>query len=115
MTSRITLIAATTILSALWGAVPALAATSSEPSRPRTPGLGDPGQLVEVQVETGRTQNNSFTLDGQDARQQLVVTGKYSTGQLRDLTSKCTYETAPGAIISIDKSGLIVPQADGTA
>ncbi|MEX0977385.1 MAG: DUF1549 domain-containing protein, partial [Pirellulales bacterium] len=82
---------------------------------PAAPGLGDPGQLTEVTIDSGRTVEGGFTLDGQDARQQLVVTGKYSTGQLRDLSSKVTYEVAPAGIVEVKPSGFMIPQADGTA
>ena len=80
-----------------------------------TPGLGDPGQLTEVVVESGREIEGVFTLNGQDARQQLVVTGKYATGQLRDLTSKVSYEIAPAGIVSVSASGYVTPMADGSA
>jgi hypothetical protein len=82
---------------------------------PKTPGLGDPGQLLEVQIDSGRTQDGGFTLDGQDARQQLVVSGKYSTGQVRDLTGASTYEVSPQGVVAVDATGLVVPLADGSA
>ncbi len=91
------------------------AAPETAPAAPKPPGLGDPGELQEVQIDTGRTVEGSFKLDGQDARQQLVVTGKYSSGQFRDLTGDISYETEPAGIVAIDKSGLVAPLADGTA
>ncbi len=111
------------ILGLLWGlgaALPSRAeeAASTPPAPPQksaAQGLGDPGALTEVQVESGRNVDGAFTLDGQDARQQLVVTGKFVTGQLRDLTSTVTYESAPAGIVSIEKSGLVIPLADGEA
>ncbi len=114
MTSRIALVAATIVLVGSWGATPVVTA-APEAKAPTAPGLGDPGQLLEVQVDSGRTTEGGFTLDGQDARQQLLVAGKFSSGQLRDLTSAATYETSPGGIVSVEKSGLVIPQADGTA
>ena len=129
MMSRKTLIAAIGILSALgslqrvFAAEPATAAvatapapvTPATPEKPRVPGLGDPGQLLEVLIESGRTVDGAFTLDGQDARQQLVVTGKHATGQLRDLTTKAIYEVTPAGIVTIDSTGLVTPAADGSA
>ncbi len=115
MKSRITLMAATVLLAGAWGPFSAIAGTIADAARPKTPGVGDPGQLAEVQIDSGRTVDGAFTLDGQDSRQQLVVTGKYATGQLRDLTSKVTYEVAPEGVLTIDKSGLIIPRSDGTA
>jgi hypothetical protein len=85
------------------------------PATPAAPGLGDPGQLTEVTIESGRTVDGGFSLAGQDARQQLVVTGKYSSGQLRDLTSQVTYKTEPEGVVTVNASGYVVPQGDGTA
>ncbi len=120
MTSRITRIAAVIILSSLGGLSWAPAAMAgdvkaADSKAPASPGLGDPGQLVEVQLESGRSVDDSFTLDGQDARQQLVVTGKFSTGQLHDLTSTISYEVAPDGIVAVEKSGLVIPRSDGAA
>ncbi len=114
MTSRISLIAATITLVALLGLVPA-GSQAADVARPRAPGLGDPGQLLEVQIDSGRNVDGGFTLDGQDARQQLVVTGKHATGQVRDLSSTATYEVAPDGIVTVDKTGLVMPRSDGTA
>ena len=41
-------------------------------------------------------------LRGGDARQQLCVTGVYSTGQLRDLTRAVRYSADPTGIVDID-------------
>ena len=92
--------------------------SSAEPAPPAkfvAPGLGDPGQLVEVSIESGRAVDGVFTLDGQDARQQLVVTGKYSTGQLRDLTSSISYTSEPAGVVNVESTGHVIPLADGTA
>src|SRR5262245_28563872 len=107
MTSRKTRMTACWAFCALAVAVPLAGGENGKVTV--TPGLGDPGQLVEVQIESGRTVDGAFKLDGQDARQQLVVTGKYSTGQLRDLTSTVTFDVAPAGIVSVDKTGLVVP------
>ena len=68
-----------------------------------------------MQIDSGRTRDGGFVLEGQDARQQLVVTGKYASGQLRDLTSTASYEVTPPGIVTIEKSGFVIPGADGTA
>ena len=116
MTSRITRLAAIVLILAC-SAGQSIAKTPDPAAQTiKTPGLGDPGQLVEVSIESGRAADGgAFALNGQDARQQLVVTGKYSTGQLRDLSSKVTYETKPEGIVTVSPSGYVVPQADGTA
>ena len=114
MTSWITRIAAITVISIAAGT--AVAADSPPATAaPKAPGLGDPGQLLEVRIETGRTVDGGFVLDGQDSRQQLVVDGKFSSGQLRDLTGAVTYEVAPEGVVTVEKSGLVIPRADGTA
>ncbi len=116
MTSRIARLAAITLTLTAWSIAPTFANTPDPAAQTqKTPGLGDPGQLSEVSIESGQTVDGVFTLNGQDARQQLVVTGKYSTGQLRDLTSQVSYQTQPEGIVSISPSGYVIPRGDGTA
>jgi Protein of unknown function (DUF1549)/Protein of unknown function (DUF1553) len=114
MTSRISRLAAI-VLSLCCGLLLTTVRADQAPAAPATPGLGDPGALTDVIVDSGRTVEGGFTLDGQDARQQLVVTGKYETGQLRDLTSQVTYEVAPAGIVEVKPSGYVIPRADGSA
>lgn len=82
------------------------------------PGLGDPGDLTGITVESAGA---AYTvLRGPDARRQIIVTGNYSSGQVRDLTRGgphrgTTYESSPPGIVSIDPTGLVVPLADGKA
>jgi hypothetical protein len=94
----------------------ALAAPSglSAEEAARTPGLGDPGQLTALELSAGVTPGQ-FVLRGADARQQVVVTGKYSTGQHRDLTHKVLYELSPAGIAQVDDTGLVTPLGDGEA
>lgn len=116
MTSRIARLVAIVLTAASLSAGQSLANTPDPAAKTLpTPGLGDPGQLTAVAVESGREIEGVFTLNGQDARQQLVVTGKYATGQLRDLTSKVSYEIAPEGIVAVSASGYVIPQADGSA
>ena len=97
MTSRITRIAAAVLFSTPWMVGLAPLGFAGDSQGPRALGLGDPGQLVEVQIDSGRTAEGGFTLDGQDARQQLIVTGKYATGQQRDLTGTASYLSTGGS------------------
>jgi Protein of unknown function (DUF1549)/Protein of unknown function (DUF1553) len=83
--------------------------------KPKAPGLGDPGQLSAIVVETGRLKDGLLMISGRDAGQQLVVTGQYNSGQTRDFTRKCTYEVAPAGIVNVDSTGLILPIAEGEA
>jgi hypothetical protein len=115
MTSRNTRLVAPLLACVLSGLIWPLFAQATDAKAPAAPGLGDPGALADVIVDSGRTTEGGFTLDGQDARQQLVVTGKHATGQLRDLTSKVTYEAAPAGVVAVEASGLVIPQSDGTA
>ena len=79
------------------------------------PGLGDPGQLQSVTVETGRVQDGGFVISGRDASQQLIVSGKYSTGQLRDLSRSATYTVSPADVVNVDSTGHVTPIQEGTA
>lgn len=82
---------------------------------PAPPGLGDPGQLQSIAIESGRLKDGSFTISGRDAMQQLVVTGTYSSTQVRDLSRKVQYTSAPEGIVVVDSTGLVTPLKEGTA
>ncbi len=85
------------------------------PAKPQAPGLGDPGQLTAIEVETGRLKDGLVIISGRDSGQQIVVTGKYDSGQLRDLSRKAKYEVSPAGIVNVDSTGLITPVAEGEA
>jgi hypothetical protein len=73
------------------------------------------GPPVTVTLDSGRTTDGRFHLVGQDARQQLVVTGQFPDGSLRDLTRQAKFEHSPSGIVQIDQSGLVISLADGEA
>jgi len=77
------------------------------------PGLGDPGALISLTVQAGPEEAPMTVLRGGDARQQLVVTGNYSSGQVRDLTRDVVYTPKPSGIVEIDSTGMVTPLADG--
>jgi hypothetical protein len=104
--------AALLLLTAL---APARAAEEEAAARPKPPGLGDPGKLTGLSIETGRTADGAFTLAGSEGRQQLVVTGAYDSGQTRDLTGAVAYKTEPAGIVAISPRGLVTTQGDGEA
>ncbi len=79
------------------------------------PGLGDPGALQSITLETGRTLDGVFTLAGRDASQQLVVTGHYDTGQQRDLTSAVSYQASPEGVVRVAATGHVTPMSEGEA
>lgn len=82
----------------------------AEPAKPK--GLGDPGTLNSIRVEPN-LEGKGFTIRGRDARQQIFVTGVYSSSQLRDHTRKSTYTAEPKGIVEIDATGMVTPVADG--
>lgn len=95
--------------------VGSLAIGADAPAKPKAPGLGDPGKLVSIQVDTGRTKDGMVLISGRDAVQQIVVTGNYESGQNRDLSRNSTYDTAPPGIVKVDSTGLITPVSEGEA
>lgn len=91
-------------------AEPAVAVESGQPL-----GLGDPGALVELSIQTGRDDESPLMLFGSDPQQQLVVTGIYASGQQRDLTSAVVYQAEPSGVVTVDEAGLVRPRGNGTA
>jgi hypothetical protein len=83
--------------------------------KPAARGLPDPGALKSLHVETGRTIDGTFSLDGPDASQQLVVMGRFASGQARDLTRTVSYEVRPAGVVEVSESGFVIPRADGAA
>src|SRR6056297_492506 len=79
------------------------------------PGLGAPGTLETVSIETGRGLNGGVTLAGRDASQQLLISGKYSSGQIRNLNTKATYLVHPTGIVNVDATGWVTTIAEGEA
>jgi len=69
------------------------------------------GAIAELSIVTG----GGAPLRGRDAQRQLIVTGKYSSGQTRDVTRQIAYSTTPPGILAIDSTGLVTPLADGKA
>ncbi len=82
------------------------------PAKPK--GLGDPGTLQALKVEPNYD-SKGFVLLGRDARQQLFVTGEYSSKQLRDHTHSVKYTAEPAGIVAIDDTALVTPLSDGDA
>ncbi len=105
----------------LWSYSPATVAevpTVAPPANlpvPTAPGLGDPGALRRLRIETGRAASDGFVIAGRDARQQLLVSGEYATGQARDLTRSVAYSIEPFGVASVDSSGLVLPVKEGQA
>ncbi|HEX4149565.1 MAG TPA: S-layer protein, partial [Pirellulales bacterium] len=66
-------------------------------------------------LETGWSEGAAPVLRGRDARQQLIVTERASSGQLSDVTRQATFRAEPAGIVEIDATGLVKPLADGRA
>ncbi|MFL2870010.1 MAG: DUF1549 and DUF1553 domain-containing protein [Pirellulaceae bacterium] len=79
------------------------------------PGLGDPGVLQSIDIATGREVDGVLTISGRDAGQQLIVTGRYDSGQTRDFSRSATYTPTPEGIVNVDNSGWVTPIAEGEA
>ncbi len=69
------------------------------------PLVGQPTALV--------VQPKAITLVGPRALQQVVVTGKYADGTLRDLTPFCELAVEAGDVAGV-KDGLVIPKKNGT-
>ncbi|OAI54709.1 S-layer protein [Planctomycetaceae bacterium SCGC AG-212-F19] len=82
---------------------------------PESKGLGDPGALKAIVIDTGPAKQGAFVLVGREASQQLLVTGQYATGQVRDLTRRVSYEAVPNDIVAIEATGLVTPLKEGEA
>ncbi len=81
---------------------------------PQAKGLGDPGTLKTVRIEPS-AEGKGIIIRGRDARQQLFVTGEYSSGQLRDLTQHVKFQVSPAGVLNVDDTGLVTPVTDGEA
>ncbi len=100
----------------LVGQAAAADSANNTPAKPpvaaaATPTAQPVGKLVELAIDTG----NSAQLRGRDAQRQLVVTGRFSSGQTRDLTRHVAYTVTPPGIVAVDSTGLATPLADGKA
>lgn len=87
----------------------------AQENKPEPPGLGDPGELQSITIETGRAQDGTFVIAGRDGGQQLLVSGNYSSGQVRDVTRDVIYTTTPEGIVRVDATGWVTPIAEGQA
>jgi hypothetical protein len=86
-----------------------LFAPSNLAAQSDAPGLGPAGKLLSISFE----QTGGETLLGRDARQQLIVTGKYSSGQSRDLTRNVTWTFSEPGVVDVSEDGFVTPAADG--
>ncbi len=92
--------------------LPALTSLAADAQNLR--GLETPACLDSLRVDV-ESADGVVVIRGRDARQQLVITGVFSSGQLRDKTVAAKYSATPEGIVNIADDGLITPVADGEA
>ncbi|MEX0716441.1 MAG: DUF1549 and DUF1553 domain-containing protein [Planctomycetaceae bacterium] len=80
----------------------------------KSAGLGDRGLLESLRLEPDAA-GKGVTIGSRDARQQLFLTGVYSSGQLHDHTRQAKLTAEPAGVVEIDATGLVTPLADGKA
>src|SRR5262245_20350520 len=56
----------------------------------------------------------NISLSDARARQQLIVTGQYADGQIRDLTPFVEFAPAAPETAAVDSTGIVTPKQDGT-
>jgi hypothetical protein len=82
--------------------------------RPQPPAPKDLGPPQSIALETGKDKGR-LTLAGQDAVHQLLVTGRYAGGAVRDLTGAVRYQASPAGVVHVDESGLVTPLKESEA
>jgi len=66
------------------------------------------GQPVSLQVYP-----RSILLSGSRATCQILVSGRYADGSLRDLTEFCRWDAGEEAMVAVDETGLVEGRRDG--
>jgi len=89
--------------------LPALVSAADAPSATSEEDKANIGEPVSITLDPG-----DFTLLGSRSQQQMIVTGKYASGEVRDLTSLASFTSSAPAIVKIEQS-VARPVADGTA
>ena len=84
---------------------PARAAVPTEPET-RAAVIGQPTALI--------VQPPSIELAGAQSMQQVVVTGRYADGTVRDLTPFCDFSATEADLASISKGGFLLGLKNGT-
>ncbi|HWY88751.1 MAG TPA: hypothetical protein VNX28_18715, partial [Gemmataceae bacterium] len=67
------------------------------------------GQPVSLQVEPA-----SIVLTGPRGMQQLVVTGRYADGRVRDLTPFVAIQPESAAVLNVSAEQMVIPLQNGT-
>lgn len=85
---------------------PIVAASSVETDE-RVSAIGMPVS-IEIEPET-------ITLSGPRAGQQILVTGRYADGSVRDLTHDCQWLPASPDLLKVTATGFVTGHADGSS
>src|SRR5262245_57226664 len=100
---------ARTLVAALLAGLAAVPARGAPPADPAGVArvVGQPAALV-VQPE-------AVSLVGLRARQQVVVSGRYADGSVRDLTPFCAMSVEPADVAAAEPGGYLAARKSGTA
>lgn len=106
-------IATTAILTAVLGSPLAAGAAPKVATKPGRPGISrTPAVPRLVQLEIGPA---PLTLNGPDARQTLLVTGKLADGSFVDFSTRVVYSVSDPKLARVSPKGILTPAADGQA
>ncbi len=91
---------------------------AAEPEAPAVEGTSSTSAPTDMIEQLGRpvalhVRPETVTLAHPRATQQIVVTGSYADGSLRDLTPYCDWQPANKELLKISSSGLLTGLADG--
>lgn len=93
-----------------WSARAADSSGTDQDQAPRVDAQQEIGDPQRVVVEPAQIQ-----LSGPREYQQLLVSGFYSDGTVRDLTRAVTYHSDNDAAVTVDEHGVVRPAGDGKA
>ena len=77
----------------------------------KAPGLGPVGALQGIAFD----ETIEPVLHGPDSRRQLLVTGRFASGQLHDLSGQVAYRVVPAGVLTVSGDGFVTPTAEGKA
>jgi len=79
--------------------------------------VADPSSAAESKLQSiaiaSIATNGQIVLSGPDSSWQILVTGRTADGDPVDVTHQATFTVEPEGTISVDRSGLMTPLADG--
>src|SRR5262249_50278358 len=92
------------LIAGLLASLPARAGLPTEPAE-KAQVIGQPAALL-AQPET-------IVLNGPRSTQQVVISGRYANGTVRDLTPFCELAADTPGVVEIEAGGFLVPRKDG--